>query len=107
VHHGLNVVEVRLRQTAKSDLRGIARYTREQWSEDQAELYVDQLLDVIEQIGDHPFSGQDMVDIRSGYRRRAAGHHYVFYAIMADGSVEIARILHEKLDIRRHLDEQQ
>lgn len=68
---------------------------------------MDQLLDVIEQIGDHPFSGKDMVDIREGYRRREAGHQHVFYAIMGDGSVEIARILHERVDIRHHLDEQQ
>ncbi|WP_180355918.1 type II toxin-antitoxin system RelE/ParE family toxin [Aliirhizobium smilacinae] len=100
------MVEVRLRRTAKSDLRGIGRYTREHWSADQAGIYVDQLLDVIEQIGDHPFSGQDVSDIREGYRRRAAGHHLIFYAVMADDSVEIARILNEKVDIRRHLDEQ-
>lgn len=101
------MVEVSLRPTAKSDLRDITRYTREHWSDDQAEFYLDQILDMIEQIGDHPFSGQHLVDIREGYRRRAVGHHHVLYAIMADGSVEIARILHEKLDIRRHLDEQQ
>ncbi|WP_162939451.1 type II toxin-antitoxin system RelE/ParE family toxin [Neorhizobium sp. NCHU2750] len=99
------MVEVRLRRTAKSDLASIARYTRERWSADQAEMYIDQLLDLIEQIGDHPFSGQDMTDIREGYRRRAAGHHHILYAVMADGAVEIARILHEKVDIRRHLDD--
>ncbi len=97
------MVEVRLRLKAKADLEDINDYTSGHWSEDQADVYMDRLLDVLEQIGAHPFSGQDMSEIRQGYRRRAAGHHFVFYAVMPDGSVEIARILHEKVDIRRHL----
>lgn len=100
---GPDVVEVRLRRKAKADLHDISHYTSEHWSEDQAGIYMDQLLDVLEQIGAYPFSGQDIGEIRAGYRRRAAGHHLVFYAVMPDGSVEIARILHEKVDIRRHL----
>ncbi len=96
------MVEVRLRRRAKVDLQDISNYTSEHWSEDQADIYMDRLLDVLEQIGAHPFSGQGIDEIRTGYRRRAAGHHLVFYAVMPDGSVEIARILHEKVDVRRH-----
>ncbi len=99
------MVEVRLRRKAKADLQDINNYTSEHWSEDQADFYMGQLLDVFERIGEHPFSGRDIGEIRQGYRHRTAGHHFVFYAVMPDGSVEIARILHEKVDVRRHLDD--
>lgn len=70
------MVEIRLRHRAKADLEDISDYTSEHWSEEQSDIYMDQLLDVLEQIGAHPFSGQGISEIRQGYRRRAAGHHF-------------------------------
>ena len=98
------MVDVRIRRTAKRDLAKIGNYTRERWSEAQAEVYLQSLLHIIEEIGQHPLSGQDAVSVRAAYRRRLVGAHLIFYAVMPDGSVEIARILHEKSDVLRHLD---
>jgi toxin ParE1/3/4 len=98
------VVDVRIRRTAKVDLHDIGKYTRSIWSAKQAERYIDDIMDVIELIAEHPLSGQNLSGIRHSYRWRRAGHHLVFYAVVPDGSVEIIRILHEKSDALRHLD---
>ncbi len=99
------MVEVRLRPAAERDFRDIGRYSTEQWSQTQAEAYLQELLDGIEQIAAHPFSGRDIGWIKSGYRRHRAGAHLIFYIVMPNGAVEIARILHGRADIRQQLDE--
>ena len=98
------MVEVRLRKAAKRDLSEIGRYTIEHWSEAKATTYLDELLDVIDQIGEHPFFGESLQDVRAGYRRRRAGHHLIFYVVTEVGTVEIARVLHERVDVQRHLE---
>ncbi len=60
---------------------------------------------MIAEIGRHPFAGIEVSSIRSDYRRRRAGSHLIFYAILDDGMVEVVRILHERADVPRHLDE--
>ena len=99
------MVDVRLRPRAELDFIEIGHYSRQQWSEAQAEIYLKQLLQIIRQIGDQPKSGQKMDHVRSQYRSRRAGAHLIFYVVVSDGSVEIIRILHEKTDVVRHLPE--
>lgn len=99
------MVKVRFRQTAERDLRNIGLYTAEHWSQAQAEVYLGQLLDVIEQISVHPSSGHDFGWLRPGYRRRRAGSHLIFYVLTSDGDVEIARVLHARADTARQLDD--
>ncbi|EHS50641.1 plasmid stabilization system [Rhizobium sp. PDO1-076] len=99
------MVEVRLRPAAERDFRDIGRYSEEQWSHIQAEAYLQALLDAIEWIAAHPFAGRDVGWIKSGYRRHRAGVHLIFYLIIPDGAVEIARILHGRADISQQLDE--
>lgn len=96
------MVEVTLRPRAQRDFLEIGEYTRDQWSEQQAEAYLQQLLDLIAQIGEHPMLGREVAEAR-GYRRRRTGAHIVFYRIKGVDSVEIIRILHEKSDVLRHL----
>lgn len=99
------MAEIRLRRSAERDLLDIGQYTKEKWSAHQAENYISQLLDTIEEIGSHPLSGADISWIRTGYRRRRSGSHLIFYVILPDGVIEIARILHDRSDAVRHLDE--
>ncbi|SSC65104.1 type II toxin-antitoxin system RelE/ParE family toxin [Ciceribacter selenitireducens] len=99
------MVKVRFRKTAERDLREIGLYTAEHWSEGQAEIYLGQLLDIIEQISLHPTSGQDVGWLRRGYRRRRAGSHLIFYVLTSDGDIEIARVLHERADASHQLDD--
>ncbi|MGI2035116.1 type II toxin-antitoxin system RelE/ParE family toxin [Rhizobium panacihumi] len=97
------MANVRLRPSAERDFVEIGDYTREKWSEQQAQIYLQTLLQTIRRIGEHPLSGRPLGGVRTDYRSRRSGSHLIFYIVKADGSVEVVRILHEKVDIRRHL----
>jgi toxin ParE1/3/4 len=99
------VAEVRLSPAAKRDFFAIGDYTRERWSEAQAERYLRQILSMIGEIGTHPLSGSELGSVRPGYRRRRSGSHLIFYVILEDGVVEVVRIVHERADHLGKLDE--
>lgn len=40
--------------------------------------------------------------IRKGYRKRSVGRHVIFYRTV-NGGVDVVRILHEQMDVDRHL----
>lgn len=101
------MVDVRLRPSAEKDFVDIGEYPGEQCSEAQAHSYLQKLVQTIRQIGERPLAGRQMIGIRAGYHCRRSGSHLIFYIVRPDEPVEVVRILHEKVDIRRHLDEQQ
>jgi toxin ParE1/3/4 len=98
------VAEVRLSPAARKDFLDIGDQTRDRWSQNQAERYLRQILEVIAEIGRHPLAGGDVGWVRPGYRRRRAGSHLIFYVILEEDLVEVIRILHERCDIPRRLD---
>jgi toxin ParE1/3/4 len=98
------VSEIRLSPAARQDFLEIGDYTRDRWSEAQAERDLKQMLGTIAEIGTHPFSGSEVGAIRQGYRRRRSGSHLTFYIILEDGMVEVVRIIHERADIAGKLD---
>jgi toxin ParE1/3/4 len=100
------VSDIRLRPSAEKDFVDIGKYSRKEWSEVQAQNYLQGLLQTIRQIGERPLAGRQLVGIRAGYHCRRSGSHLIFYIVKPDEPVEVVRILHEKLDIRRHLDDQ-
>lgn len=94
--------EVVLRPEAARDIENIADYTIEQWGHDQARKYVGELRQVIETLASdglrHPLSNLGFV----GLRRRRNRHHQIYYLI--DGTtVDVVRILHERMDIEGQL----
>jgi len=40
---------------------------------------------------------------RAGYRKLAAGSHVLFYRVMSEGDIDVARVLHRRMDVDRHL----
>ena len=102
---GKAVAEVRLSPAARRDFLDIGDYTRDLWLEAQAERYLRQILGIIADIGTHPFSGGEVGALRQGYRRRRSGSHLIFYIVLEDGMVEAIRIIHERADVSRRLDE--
>ena len=92
----------RLRPTAEADLAEIWRFTADRWDSVQADRYVVAIMCVLGAIGASPGLGQACEDVREGYRRHPAGSHVVFYRIEPD-HVDVVRILHGRMDIRRHI----
>ena len=91
---------------AKNDLENIWLYTFENWSFEQADRYVNLIMDEIEYISQKPESGLDMTSIRKGYYRSKVKSHLIFYRVDTKSDiVEIIRILHQRMDIDNRLSE--
>ncbi len=99
------MAEIRLSPAARQDFLEIGDYTRDRWSEAQAERYLRQILAMIAEIGTYPLSGSEVRSLPPGYRRRRSGSHLIFYVILEDGTVEVVRIIHERADVSRLRDE--
>ena len=90
---------------AENDLQSIWLYTFENWSNDQANHYIDLILDEIEYLCVKPNSGTDYSHLRKGYFRLKIKSHYVFYKINKKKNIiEVVRVLHQMMDIESQLD---
>lgn len=86
------------------DLENIWLYTFREWSLQQADYYLDSILDEIEVIADNPKSGKDYRSVRDGYFRSRIKSHFIFYKInLKEEKVEIIRILHQQMDVDSYL----
>ena len=91
-----------LSPAAQADLESIWNYTARHWGEVQAEVYVRRIQAACEALGDGALVSQSAENIRIGYRRAVVGSHVLFFRFQA-GVVEIIRILHQSMDLERHL----
>ena len=90
-------------EKARNDLLGIGNYTREKWSEEQAERYVRMLLSECVVLADNPGKGRSYEEYRSGLMGATCGKHVIFYRIISSQRIRIVRFLHERMDFTRHL----
>jgi toxin ParE1/3/4 len=96
------MAEFFLRPKAIADLEEIWDYTVGTWGEEQAESYLRLINQSFRNIVDNPSIGRSCDVIRKGYRKRGVGRHVIFYRTV-DGDVDVVRILHERMDVMRHL----
>lgn len=87
---------------ARRDLDDIWDYSRNRWGERRAEAYLRQLSLDMRTVVDIPRLGQAAEEIRPGYRRFRSGSHVLFYRV-TDTGIAVIRILHERMDVARHL----
>ena len=88
---------------ATEDLIDIWTYTVETWSENQAERYYNTLIKSFLTISRHPDSKGNAYDsIHKGLRGLRVGRHVVFFVKQQSGTALIVRILHERMDYKRH-----
>lgn len=92
---------IRLTPKAQADLGGVWLYSRERWSEEQANQYYIALTDAFETLLVDAGRGTP-VEVRAGYRKLLAGSHVIYFRSIRAG-IEIVRILHQAMDVRRHL----
>lgn len=89
---------------ARKDLEKIWAYTFETWSIEQADRYINQIIEEIEYIAVKPESGKDFNYIRKGYLRTKVKLHFIFYKVDKKNKiVEVIRILHQRMDIENRL----
>jgi toxin ParE1/3/4 len=87
---------------AQRDLEKIWDDTQERWGIDQAERYTRQIWENIRSLAARPSLGRACPELRAGYYKYRSGVHIVFYRL-TDSGIDIVRILHERMDLERHL----
>jgi toxin ParE1/3/4 len=88
---------------ASKDLALIWNYTVDTWSENQADHYYRMLISCCQDISDGRVYGKQYDGIHPGLLGKKAGKHIIFYRIINQDVVEIVRILHERMDLGKHL----
>ena len=83
---------------------GIATYGSVEWGELEAAGYVQKILDVLDDLTTFPRLGQVNIGQSEWHRSIGVGSHVIFYRVDEDSrKIEIVRILHARMDARRHL----
>ena len=91
-----------LSPAAQADLESIWDYTVRHWGDAQAERYTRGIQAACEALSNGTLVSRSADDIRAGYRKAAVGSHVMFFRVQGD-VVEIIRILHQSMDVERHL----
>ena len=99
-----------LSAAAEADLANIAAWTAETFGVRQADVYVDALLDCVEELAANPFieRSRPRDEIAPGLRSlhmtkpRRRGRHFILYRA-EDDVLTIVRILHDSMEMTRHL----
>jgi len=95
----------RLSKKAIIDLKNIWDYTYDKWSEYQSDIYYHMLIESFDKVSKNPKSGKKysmIIDDLKGYK---AGSHIIFYRETKEGLIEILRILHEQMDLKKRMKE--
>lgn len=93
------------RPKAVADLDAIWRYTDRHWGAAQADAYVRAIVEACRAVARGERTGIDASDLRPGYRKLRIGRHLAFYRSPGVGTVEVVRILHERMDLPARLGE--
>ncbi len=88
----------RITPRAYSDLKTIARYTRQTWGEAQRDRYLAALDSRFEWLAANPWMGKHRSDIEEGYYCFPQGAHLIFYLMRADG-IDIIGVPHKRMDV--------
>lgn len=89
---------------ALDDLDNIWEYTAEQWSKEQANKYYNEIFSTISKICEIADIGKTIDEIKKGHRKTNVKSHIIIYKVKGT-KVFIDRILHQKMDIEKHLHE--
>jgi toxin ParE1/3/4 len=90
-------------KNAVKDLSDIWNYTLETWSESQADKYYKLLINACSSIAKKPKIGKVYDVIYPELKGKKSSKHIIFYRLMEDQSIEIVRILHERMDLKSKL----
>ncbi len=95
------MAEFRLTPAAVNDLEAIWIYSSNEWGQNQANTYIDELVRALTDLAENPGLAPACNHIRSGYRRLLVGRHHVYFKPCHHG-IDVIRILHHRMDAPRH-----
>ncbi len=105
--------EVVLSQQAERDFQRILHWTGEQFGKAQVEIYRETLISALValEFGPGVWGARQSRDLGPGIsllsvaRGGRKGRHFVVFRALNPGSLEVLRILHDSMDLPRHLPE--
>jgi toxin ParE1/3/4 len=92
---------LRIAEAAQTDLRDIKQYTERTWGAAQARRYLDEFRARFALLRKRSQLGRPREELGTGLRSLPSGGHVIFYRDM-DDRIEVVRILHASMDVRRH-----
>ena len=99
------MAKVILRQKAIDDLNDIWDYTFEKWSAKQADKYYATIKLACNGIGQDPDFGKEYYGINKNLLGLKSGKHIIFYKSISEDKIEVIRILHERMDLKKRITE--
>lgn len=107
---------VRLAAAADRDIREILRWTARRFGDTQARVYAGTLSEAIQALADGPRvpGARKRDDIAKGImalhvaRGSRKGRHFLLYRVGAPSNppvIDVLRVLHDAMDLPRHIDE--
>ncbi|WP_281023645.1 MULTISPECIES: type II toxin-antitoxin system RelE/ParE family toxin [unclassified Minwuia] len=88
---------------AQDDLDSIGAYTLERWGTEQVISYLSRIDATFEKLCLSEANDRDASEIRPGLLSVRSGSHVVFFNRRENGDAIVLRILHQRMDFRRHL----
>lgn len=95
-----------LTNKAIEDLSKIWDYTFEAWSESQADKYYEMLINFFKALAKHPEKGKHYSEIDEHLLGFRVNKHIIFYRKTSSNEIEVLRILHEKMDLKRRMQDE-
>lgn len=92
-----------LTNKAVEDLTKIWEYTYKKWSEQQADKYYVMLISNCNEIAKNPTIGKKYVEIIPELCGLRANRYIIFYREIKQDKIEIIRILHGRMDLKKRL----
>ena len=99
------MAEYKLTNKAVEDLSKIWDYTFEIWSEKQADKYYGELISDCQEIVENQSLGKTYEGISKQLLGVKTNRHIIFYRTVNENYIEITRILHERMDLKKKLAE--
>jgi|SRR5580704_11945175 toxin ParE1/3/4 len=98
----------RIHPLVEDDVADVLAYTLERFGLGQVHRYEQIIEEALTRLIEHPESGRAL-KIRAGFflysieRRGRRASHQFLYRVLEDGRVEVLRLLHDSMDVARHI----
>ena len=101
---GLKVHKYHLTAKAIEDLTSIWNYTFDTWSESQADKYYGELVAFCQLLANEPEKGRSYEQLIPNLRGAKVNRHIIFYRTITENTIEVERVLHERMDLKTRLE---
>lgn len=94
-----------LTNKAVDDLSNIWEYTLNEWSEKQADKYYELIITSCKELSQNPKIGKSYNDVSENALGYLAHKHIIIYKIIKPNEIEVLRILHSSMDLKKRMED--